>query len=100
MYVLNITSKVDHAIIKEWTVWQKEIYLPELVARHCFSNFHFFKLMDHDDNEGEIFISQLEFSSLEEYQLFLKEYDENWRKKVTDKWGEAVLSFRTVLKRM
>jgi hypothetical protein len=70
------------------------------MATDCFSDVHFFHLIEHDDEEGKTFVTQLHLSSLENYDKFMKDYDDDFRKKATDKWGDLFISFRTILKKI
>lgn len=97
MIVYNITTKVDHAIDIEWTSWQKEIHIPEVMATGLFIEHRFFKLLEHDDEEGKIFVTQFVTNSIEDYQLYFLSHLALAKKKSAEKWGERALSFSTLL---
>lgn len=98
MYQLNITTKVNHDIIEEWILWQQEVHIPSLMSTGCFSEFSFSELLDNNDDEGKIFVTQLRFPSLKFYQDFIEEHDSALKEKTYKKWGDGLFSFRTVLR--
>jgi hypothetical protein len=97
MIVYNHTTKVDHEIEEEWISWQKENYIPEVMATGFCTGFHFYKLLGHDDDEGKIFITQFLMNSQQDYATFIKQFSLSLEKKVVGKWGERAVSFCTVL---
>jgi len=38
--------KVDHSIHDEWLLWQKEEYIPCVIATGQFTDSRFFRLLD------------------------------------------------------
>jgi hypothetical protein len=96
MLIYNITTKVDHIILNEWLQWQKEIHIPEIMATGLFSEHRFYKLLEHDDHEGGIFVTQF-ITSREDYDKYLLQYAPQLRQKSLDKWNDKVVSFRTLL---
>ncbi len=97
MFIYNITTKVDHAILNKWLEWQKEIHIPEIMATGFFTEHRFYKLLEHDDHEGEIFVTQFLATSKEDYDRYLRQYAPQLRQKTLDKWNDKVVSFRTLL---
>ena len=100
MIVYNITTKVDHEIVDEWIRWQKEIHVPDVMATGFFTKFHFYKLLDHDDDEGRIFITQFLINSRQDYDTFIRQFASVLEKGTWEKWGDKVVSFCTLLQNM
>lgn len=97
MFIYNITTKVDHAILNQWLQWQKEVHIPEIMATGLFTDHRFYKLLEHDDHEGGIFVTQFLTASKEDYDKYLLQYAPQLRQKTLDKWNDKVVSFRTLL---
>ena len=97
MIVYNITVKIDHAIGDEWINWQKEIHIPEVMATGAFTGHRFYKLLDHDDDEGKIFVIQFFANSRQEYDTFIKQFSPILKNKALEKWGDKAVYFRTLL---
>lgn len=97
MIVFNITIKVDHEIVDEWIRWQKGIHIPEIMATKAFAEYRFYKLLDHDDNEGKIFVTQFLANSRQEYDTYIKQFSPILRNKALEKWGYKAVTFQTLL---
>lgn len=97
MIVYNITTKVDHEIGDEWVTWQKKIHIPEIMATGAFTEYRFYKLLDHDDEEGKIFVTQFLTNNRQEYDAYVNLSSPILRKRALEKWGDRAVSFRTLL---
>lgn len=97
MFVFNTTTKVDHPVLNKWIQWQMSIYIPEVMATGFFTEHRFYKLLDHDDNEGAIYVTQFLVSSKEVYQQYLQQRAPQLQQKVLDEWGDKIVSFSTLL---
>ncbi len=100
MIVYNITSKVDHTILNAWIKWQKENLIPEIIGTGFFLEHKFFQLLDHDDDEGKTFVIQFFTSSKENYEKYSREIAPGLRKKSFEKWGDHVISYRSLLQQV
>ncbi|MEO5500409.1 MAG: DUF4286 family protein [Ginsengibacter sp.] len=98
MYVLNISSKVDHSVITEWIEWQKNKFIPSLMATGLIHHNQFYKLLAHDDDEGAMYILQLQFTNSDNLQNFISKYDNVFMMNAANKWGDKFISFTTTLK--
>ncbi|MEO6136786.1 MAG: DUF4286 family protein [Ginsengibacter sp.] len=96
MYTLNITSKVHHEITDDWIQWQKGKNIPAMMDTGLFSKFHLSHLLDHDDEEGKTFILQFTIPSLDGYETFLQNHDDDFRQKAFHEWGDRFIAFRTL----
>jgi hypothetical protein len=98
MYVLNISNKVDHSIITDWIEWQKNIFIPSLLASGLINDFQFYKLLEHDDEEGALYVLQLHFKYHQDLRVFSNQYDTIFLKEEIKKWDNQFISFKTTLK--
>lgn len=97
MFIYNITTKVEHSIVEQWLQWQKEIHIPEIMATGFFSDHRFYKLLEHDDEQGTIFVTQFFADSRNNYDRYIQLSSPILRKKAIDKWNDKAVSFRTLL---
>jgi hypothetical protein len=97
MFIYNITTKVDHAILNEWLQWQKEIHIPEIMSTGLFHEHRFFQLLEHDEEEGKTFVIQFVTSTKINYDKYLHDFAPQLQNKSLAKWGGRVISFRTLL---
>lgn len=97
MFIYNITTKVDHSVLNKWLQWQNKIHIPEVMATGFFTEHRFYKLLDHDDNEGSIYVTQFLVSFKEDYQQYLYHSAPQLQQKALEEWGDKIVSFSTLL---
>lgn len=97
MIVYNITSKVRWEITEGWLTWQVEGQIPAILKTGSFDNYQLYRLLDQDEEEGPTFVIQFFTSELERYQQFMIEFAPELQQAGWDKWGEGVISFRTLM---
>ena len=95
--IYNVTTKVANFIYKDWLVWMKEIYIPEMIATGCFVNAVILKLRGVDDSEGPTFAVQYHAANEDDYEKYLEHFATHLRTAALQKWGDKIVSFRTVL---
>ena len=97
MFIYNTTTKVDHSVINSWLQWQMKIYIPEVMASGFFTEHRFYKLLDHDDDEGAIYVTQFLMSSKEDYHQYLQQCAHELQQKALEQWDGKIVSFSTLL---
>lgn len=97
MFVYNITSKVDHAVVEDWLHWQKKIHIPAILDTGCFYEHRFYELLEHEEEDGKTFVVQFLAASKSDYNRYLEIYAPALRQKSIEKWKDNVFSFRTLL---
>lgn len=97
MIVYNLTMNVDHHIHDEWLQWQKKEHIPDIVSTGLFSDYKFFRLLGQDESDGITYVLQFLCPDIDSYQKYIKEHSGTLRKKASDKWGNRMTTFRTVM---
>ncbi len=97
MYLYNVTTMISWSIHEDWVNWMREKHLPEIMAKGCFSSFHFARLLDTDETEGPTYTVQFMAPSREQYDTYMAEYATALRKDVAETWGDNYTSFRSLL---
>lgn len=97
MLVYNVTAKVDWTIHDEWVKWMLNEHLPELVNTRCFTNAKLLRILEIDEEDGPTYAAQYFAENKENYDLYIKDYASAVRKKYIDKWGDRVVTFRTLM---
>lgn len=98
MFIYTITTKVDHAILDKWLQWQKEIHIPEIMTKGLFYEHRFYQLLEQDETEGKTFVIQFLATARSDYYRYLQVSAGGLRKKTTEKWGDQVICFQSLLK--
>lgn len=97
MFVYNITIKIDAAIESDWLPWQKNEHIPEVMDTGLFTEYKFFRLLDHDDSDGPTYIVQFFANRRADYDRYIEQYAGKLRNKVLAKWGDGFVAFRTIM---
>lgn len=97
MLIFNITVKVENQILEEWMQWQKEIYIPEMIATGCFYDHRFYELLEHEEEDGKTFVIQFYANSKSDYDNYIESFAMQLGLKSAEKWNDGVISFRTLL---
>ena len=98
MIVYNVTTKVSHAVAADWLNWLKTEHIPDLVSTGCFTHAVILHLIEADDEEGITYAVQYHAESQALYNRYMEKYAADMRKKALDKWGDRVISFRTLMR--
>jgi hypothetical protein len=97
MIIYNVTVKPDAQIAAAWLHWMKVEHIPDVVNTGCFTHATLLRLIETDDTDGPTYAIQYHANTKAGYDRYLQQYAEAMRKKVTDKWGNQVMVFRSVL---
>jgi hypothetical protein len=97
LYIYNVTSKVNIPIHENWLHWMKNEHIPEVLATGMFTHHRILKLREVDDSDGVTYAIQYFCSSLSHYERYLELFAGSMRAKVFEKWGNEVISFRTLM---
>jgi len=97
MIVYNITTRVHIAIDADWLQWQREEHIPEIMTTGLFSSYTLLRLLEQDDSEGYTYATQFRAESAGHYETYVQQHAPLMRKKALEKWGERIISFRSVL---
>ena len=97
MFIYNVTSRVEAGLSDEWLAWMREGHIPRVLATGLFTHHRILHLLDTDETDGETFAVQYFTTTREAYEKYLLEHAPGLRGEVAERWGEAVLSFRTFM---
>lgn len=97
MIIYNITIKAENAIAAAWLQWMKEEHIHDVINTGCFNNATILRLIEVDDTDGPTYAIQYKAESKADYNRYIQLHADKMRKKVSDKWGDQVVAFRSVL---
>jgi Domain of unknown function (DUF4286) len=97
MIIYNVTIKAENNIAAAWLQWMKEEHIPDVVNTGCFSSATILRLIEVDDSDGPTYAIQYKAESKADYNRYIQLYADAMRKKVTDKWGNQLVAFHSVL---
>jgi hypothetical protein len=97
MIIYNVTVKLDNRIAENWLQWMKEEHIPDIINTGCFKKATILRLIEVDDSDGPTYAIQYQAESKVDYDRYIEKFADNMRKKVTGKWGNQFVAFRSVL---
>ena len=96
MILYNVTAAVDDTIHDEWLDWMQNTHIPEVLKTNRFLNCRMFKVLLSKE-EGSSYAIQYFAESMAELQLYEALHADELRQKHVSRYGDKVLTFRTVL---
>ena len=97
MLIYNVTSGVDKEIEQEWLLWMKETHISDVMGTKMFTAYRLYRVLS-SENEGTVsYAVQYSVTSLKQVDQYLETYAPALRDDVKKKFGDKVLSFRTLL---
>jgi hypothetical protein len=77
------------------------VHIPDVMATGCFDNWLLQELIDPEPDAGTAtFNVQYRFAAPESLERYLGEHAPHLRKAVSDRYGNRLVSFRTVLRQL
>jgi hypothetical protein len=97
MFIYNVTTQLSWTIHNEWLEWMRETHIPEVVGTGCFTHHRMVRLLEVDESEGPTYAVQYFTDSLEIYRRYITQFAPALRLDAQKKWGEACISFRSLM---
>jgi hypothetical protein len=97
MIIYNVTCSVDKDIAEEWISWMKDKHIPELLKTGLFFEYRILKVLSHDEPTTLSFAVQYYSKSILDVQQYLDKHANRLRADVHSRYGEKVVSYRTLL---
>ena|SRR6185503_7015192 len=97
MLIYNVTSGVDKDIEQEWIRWMKDTHIPDVMGTKLFTTHRFYKVLSSEDESTVSYAVQYVAQSLSHVDQYLEKHAPALRDEVKNKFGDKVVSFRTLL---
>ena len=97
MLIYNVTTGVDKKIEQEWLVWMKEVHIPDVMKTHMFLGYRMYKVLTAAEDETVSYAIQYQAKSINQVEHYLEKFAPSLREEVKKKFGDKVVSFRTLL---
>ncbi len=96
MILYNVTISVEPSISKEWLSWMKNTHINEVMATDLFESYAIYEVLLQQE-ETITYSVQYFISSMAKLQQYQATYAPALQAKHTQKFGDKVIAFRTVL---
>ncbi len=98
MIVYNVTANVSEEIADEWVAWMKETHILRVMETGCFEGFKILRMVGNQHNaDGLTFAVQYFAKDMKTMNLYASQYAPVLQQAVFERYGEKVLSFRTLM---
>ena len=98
MIIYNVTCNIEPEMAEEWLMWMQQVHIPEVMATGCFREYKIMKLLTQaQDDAGVNYAIQYSATSMADYEKYQSEFGPAMRQKTLERYGEAVMAFRTLL---
>ena len=99
MILYNVTAAVDEEVHDEWLEWMQKFHIPQVLATDRFTECKIFRVLL--NSESDITYSIQYFAdSMADLQLYEAVHADVLRKEHSARYGDKVLTFRTVLEQV
>lgn len=95
--IYNVTVKLEWQIAPAWLQWLKEVHIPDIISTGCFTHAQVLRLLETDDADGPTFAVQYHAPDRTAYDRYISQFADSMRKLTSDKWGDRLVAFRSVL---
>ena len=96
MILYNVTMNIDKQFEKEWLVWMKNIYLPEVMKTGMFLEFKVYRIKA-QQQDGSNFSVQLFAKSMNEVVQYQSQFAAGLESRLMAKFGSNLVFFATML---
>jgi hypothetical protein len=97
MLIFNTTFLVSDRYYGAWLKWSREFLIPFMMESGAFTKPQVAKVLTGDEQDGTSFSVQFHVSDMDTLANWNAEYAERFQAEVTERFGQEVLFFSTVL---
>lgn len=97
MVIYNVTLKVSWNIHDRWFEWMKTMHIPDVMQTGMFKENRFMRLLDVEEEDGPTYAVQYMAESREKVDEYVSRFAPKLRKDLTDRFGDNVIAFRTLM---
>ncbi len=98
MVIYNVTVNVEENIAQEWLEWMKNVHIPQMMITGKFQGHRILRIVSRSEGEaGQTFAIQYFCENLKKLQEYEAHFSQKLRQEHTDKYGDKVMAFRTIL---
>lgn len=97
MLIYNVTSQMPADLEKTWLEWMMAEHIPDVIASGNFTHHRITRMLEPTEPGFSTFAVQYFCQNRAHYDDYIHRAAPDLRKKAEEKWGEQVLSFRSLM---
>lgn len=99
MVQYNVTINIDPDFVEEFLIWMKDKHVPDVMKTGIFKSYKIAQLIAPVDpeQEGTVFTFQYFCDDMNDYFRYEKEFAPALRADVTEKYGNKIVAFRSIM---
>ncbi|QMW00156.1 DUF4286 family protein [Spirosoma foliorum] len=97
MILYNTTYSVADEVAADWLRWMKLFFIPAALATKLPVSHRVLRLLTELENGGTTYSIQLDFETLEAYNIYLELHADGLRQRIQHRFGNQFISFATLL---
>jgi hypothetical protein len=75
----------------------KNEHIPAVTSTGCFTHTVFVRLLEIDEEDGPTYAVQYHAADKANYERYIAEFAPSLRKETTDRWGNQIIAFRSLM---
>ena len=96
MIIYNVTCNVEKEILQDWLQWMVKIHIPDVMQTGFFLEANINKVISSND-DGTTYAIAYSCESMKKLHEYQIKFSAELQKKHIERYGEKVVSFRTIL---
>lgn len=96
MIIYNVTCNVENEILQDWLKWMVDVHIPDVMQTGFFLEANINKVISSND-DGTTYAISYSCESMKKLHQYQIKFSSELQKKHIERYGEKVVSFRTIL---
>jgi hypothetical protein len=100
MIISNITYSIDKTLEQDFLEWLKAVHIPDVMMTLKPKSYKIMRLLTEIENAGATFSVQYNFESLEDFEVFENEFQEDLNYEVYKRYNGHYVLFPSLLEEL
>ena len=97
MILYNVTVNIDDSVHDEWLEWMRSKHIPDVLSTGLFTESKLYRIRTENEEEGNTYSIQYFLRSMDDYEIYQKEYAGKLQSEHTEKFKDKFVAFRTIM---
>ncbi|MBK7253758.1 MAG: DUF4286 family protein [Ignavibacteria bacterium] len=97
MILYNVTVNIDDSVHDEWLEWMRSKHIPNVLSTGLFTESKLYRIRTENEEEENTYSIQYFLRSMDDYEIYQKEYAGKLQFEHTEKFKDKFVAFRTIM---